>query len=135
MDRWLDGWIDEMDGWVEGRIDEMVEWMNESMDAHAVRYLRWWATAVGIAPSEGWWLILMLRGIQRTPITITIPQPHKHHCALLGMHRHYKGLPPSSRCLTVPVVSLHDPHSFIINHPHLSVVTVFFKLTSLSKYF
>jgi hypothetical protein len=29
-----------MDGWVEGRIDEMVEWMNESMDAHAVRYLR-----------------------------------------------------------------------------------------------
>ena len=95
------------------------------------------------------------------------------------MHRHYKGLPPSSCCLAVgeyprvdheflrvvdvihigyialstfyavtlsvgsrwrgdvvfalPDVSLHDPHSFIINHPHLSVVTVFFKLTSLSK--
>ena len=30
---------------------------------------------------------------------------------------------------------LHDPNLFIINHPHLSVVTVFFKLTSLSKYF
>ena len=85
------------------------------------------------------------------------------------MHRHYKELPPSSRCLeflrdvdvihigyivlstfyavplsvgsrwqgdvvfALPDVSLHDPHSFIINHPHLSVVTVFFKLTSLSK--
>ena len=35
--------------------------------------------------------------------------------------------------LWLPDVSLHDPHSFIINHPHLPVVTVFFKLTSLSK--
>ena len=22
--------------------------------------------------------------------SITIPPPHKHHCAPLGMHRHYK---------------------------------------------
>ena len=29
--------------------------------------------------------------------------------------------------------SLHDSHSFIINHSHLPAVSVFFKLTSLSK--
>jgi len=33
--------------------------------------------------------------------------------------------------LWLPDVSLHDPHLFIINHPYLLVVTVFFKLTSL----
>ena len=32
----------------------------------------------------------------------------------------------------LPDVSLHDPHSYIINHPHLHAVNVFFKLASLS---
>ena len=37
--------------------------------------------------------------------------------------------------LWLPDASLHDPHSFIINHSHLPAVSVFFKLTSLSIFF
>ena len=39
--------------------------------------------------------------LSHSVVTITIPPPDKHHCTLLGMHRHYKDLPPSSRCLAV----------------------------------
>ena len=50
-------------------------------------------------------------------ITITIPPPHKHHCTLLGMHRHYKRLPTSSHCLAVGEYQR-------VNHEFLRVVEV-----------
>ena len=35
------------------------------------------------------------------PFPVPTQSPFHHHCTLLRMHRHYKGLPPSSRCLAV----------------------------------
>jgi hypothetical protein len=109
---------EKMDEWMNG-------WMKRWMDAHAVRYLRWWATAVGIAPSEGLWLTLMLRGIHRTPRgayrSSRCCQSHRWlqwlHCS--GDRSQYWGIQRWSRSVLhdVPVVGCMRKHSYLRCRP------------------